>query len=136
MTVTPRVCLAVAAGGALGALARHLLDTWAPAGAGFPWTTFGINVMGSMLLAVLPGMKVVRRSPTWTAALGPGALGGFTTLSAYSEQTRALLDGGRVAVAAAYLVGTMAAALVAVALASHWSSPLEQALLEAEGGDR
>lgn len=136
MTVTPRVCLAVGAGGALGAVARHVLELWAPAGDGFPWTTFGINVVGSMLLAVLPGLKPVRRSPTWTAALGPGVLGGFTTLSAYSEQSRALLDDGRVAVAAAYLVGTMAAALVAVALASFWSSPREQALLEAEGGDR
>ena len=126
----------MAAGGALGAVVRHLLDTWGPADHGFPWTTFGINVAGALLLALLPSVEVLRRSPTLAAALGPGVLGGFTTLSAVSEQSRGLLDDGRPVVAAAYLVGTLAAALVAVALASRWSTPREQALLEREGGDR
>jgi fluoride exporter len=41
-------------------------------------------------------------------------MGGFTTLSAASEQTRALLDAGRPGAAAAYVVGSLAAALLAV----------------------
>jgi CrcB protein len=57
------------------------------------------------------------------AALGPGLLGGYTTLSATSEQSRSLLDQGRPALAAAYLVGTLAASLAAVALASRLSRP-------------
>ena len=46
--------------------------------------------------------------------LGPGVLGGYTTFSATSEQGRALLADGRVGLALAYLLGSLAACLVAV----------------------
>ena len=111
----PRLLAAVALGGALGALARWGLTSAFPSdGDAFPWATFAINVVGSFALAMLPVLAVVRRRRVLAAALGPGLLGGFTTLSAYSEQTRALLDHGRTGTAAIYLVGTLAACLVAV----------------------
>ena len=91
MTPAPRLLGCVAAGGALGAVLRWSAGELVPDGSGLAWTTFAINVSGSFLLALLPALAVVRRSPAWAAALGPGVLGGFTTLSAYSEQTRALL---------------------------------------------
>ncbi|GAA4739876.1 hypothetical protein GCM10023350_25330 [Nocardioides endophyticus] len=132
----PRIVAAVAVGGAVGALAR-----WGLTGAfpndvdGFPWTIFAINVAGSFVLALLPALAVVRRSRLVTVGLGPGVLGGFTTLSAYSEEARALLDHGRTATAGLYLVGTLAACLVAVAVADHWSSASQREAFEAEGGD-
>jgi CrcB protein len=46
--------------------------------------------------------------------LGTGLLGGFTTFSAYAVETRQLLAAGRPAVAAAYVVGTLVAALAGV----------------------
>lgn len=132
----PRLVAAVAVGGALGALARWGLTSAFPSDAdAFPWATFAVNVVGSFALALLPAFAVVRRRRGLAVALGPGVLGGFTTLSAYSEQTRALLDAGRVGVAGAYLVGTLAACLVAVAIADHWSTVLERRAFEAEGGD-
>lgn len=134
-TPLPRLVAAVAVGGALGALARWALGSAFADGAGFPWTTFVINVSGSLLLASLPMVAVIRRSPTLAVALGPGLLGGFTTLSASSEQTRALLDDGQQALAAAYLLGTLAAALVAVAVVSHWSRPVDRKAFADEGGD-
>ena len=85
----------MALGGALGALLRWGLGEAVPDGAGFPWTTFAINVAGSFVLALLPALRGVRRSRAAGAGLGPGVLGGFTTLSAYAEQTRALLADGR-----------------------------------------
>ena len=112
---------AVAAGGAAGAVLRHLLGV-AFATDGFPWATFAINVSGSFLLALLPVLAVVRRRPTLAAALGPGLLGGYTTLSAYSEESRVLLADGRVVVGAAYVVGTLVACLLAVALAERLSA--------------
>lgn len=118
------VYLAVALGGALGAVLRWWLGDLVPDGAGFPWTTFAVNVSGSLVLAALPALSAVRRRPTLTAALGPGLLGGYTTLSAYSEETRTLLADGRTATALAYLVGTLAACLVAVALASRLAPPV------------
>lgn len=117
MTPSPRLLLAVAAGGAAGAVARYLLGTWTPEGTGFPWTTFGINVVGSFLLALLPVLAFVRGSATWTAALGPGVLGGFTTLSAYAEQTRVLLAADRTLTAGTYVMATLVACLAAVLLA-------------------
>jgi len=131
----PRLVGAVAVGGAVGALLRYALGEVAGDGAGFPWTTFAINVTGAFLLALLPASAFVRRSRLLAVALGPGVLGGYTTLSATSEQGRSLLDQGRPALAAAYLLGTLAASLIAVAVASRWSSPSAQVEFALEEGD-
>jgi CrcB protein len=126
---------AVAVGGALGALARWgLTEAFPAAPDAFPWAVFAINVAGSFVLALLPAFAAVRRQRLLAVALGPGVLGGFTTLSAYSEQTRALLDHDQVGTAALYLVGTLAACLVAVAVADHWSTLRQRQAFEAEGG--
>lgn len=114
---------------------RYLVGKWLTTTSDFPWPTFAINVVGALVLALLPALAVVRRSRPWTVALGPGLLGGFTTLSTYSEQTRALLDDGRAALAVAYLAGTLLACLLAVALASRLSTPGAQDELALEGGE-
>lgn len=125
MRVTrPRILLAVAAGGAIGASARWALIDAVPDSTGFPWTTFAINVVGSALLAALMLLPVARRSEAWAAALGPGLLGGFTTFSATSEHGRALLDAGRPGLAGAYLLGTFAACLFAVVAVGRVAPPL------------
>lgn len=131
----PRLVAAVAVGGALGALARWSLGEVAPDGDGFPWTTFSINLVGSLLLALLPAVAAVRDRQVLAVGLGPGLLGGFTTLSAWSEQSRALLADGQGAVAAAYLLGTLGACVAGVALASRLATPRERAEFALEGGD-
>ncbi len=118
------LCLCVAAGGAIGAVLRWTAGEVVPDGSGFPWTTFAINVSGALLLALAQGIPAVRRSPAWGATVGPGLLGGYTTLSAYSEQARTLLSEGRTPLAAAYVVGTLLACLAAVALADALSARL------------
>ncbi len=127
--------LAVALGGAVGAVLRWALGDAVPDGSGFPWTTFGINVTGSLLLAMLPWSATVRRRPLLALALGPGVLGGYTTLSTYAEETRSLLADGATVTASAYLLGTLAACLVAVTLATHLYSAAAGDEFEAEGGD-
>jgi CrcB protein len=129
------VYLAVALGGALGALLRWTLGDAFPDGAGFPWTTFTINLTGSLVLAALPRFAVVRRTGALAAGLGPGLLGGYTTLSAYSEQTRALVAAGETATALLYLFGTLAACVMGVALVSRSYPPAAAAEFAAEGGD-
>lgn len=124
MTPSPRLLLAVGAGGAIGALARYAATERVSDGSGFPWTTFAINVSGSALLAALLILPLARRSPTWAAALGPGVLGGYTTFSATSAQARALLADGRAGLALAYVAGTLAACLVAVTLVGLAAPPL------------
>jgi CrcB protein len=130
----PSAVAAVAAGGALGAVLRHLLGEAFPAD-GFPWTTWAVNVSGSFLLALLPALAVVRRHPLLPVALGPGLLGGYTTLSAYADESRALLAEGRVGVASLYVTGTLVACLLAVALADRFTSPAERHEFADEEGD-
>lgn len=109
----------VAVGGAAGALARWLLDSHLLVGSTFPWTTLVINVAGAFALGLLPAVAAVRRSPTLAAAIGPGLLGGFTTVSAWAGQIRALAAAGHVLLAGLYLGVTLAAGLAAAALGHH-----------------
>ncbi|MBF4768812.1 CrcB family protein [Nocardioides agariphilus] len=129
------VLLAVVLGGAVGGTLRWWIGDLVPDGADFPWTTFAINLTGSLVLALLPALSAVRRRPALVAGLGPGLLGGFTTLSTYTEQGRTLLADGRTGLAAAYLLGTFAACLAAVTLAGHLSTLAARAEFEAEEGN-
>ncbi|MFE9698361.1 CrcB family protein [Streptomyces sp. NPDC006270] len=112
-----RVLGAVAAGGALGALARYgALVLWPGAG-GFPWTVFVVNVTGCALIGVLMVLTVERGRVTHSLVrpfLGVGVLGGFTTFSTYAAGVSDLLARQEVAVAAAYAVATASAALGSV----------------------
>ena len=103
----------VALGAAVGAVLRWWLGALAPEETGFPWTTFGINVAGAFALGVLPALGLVRHDHWATLLLGPGLLGGFTTVSTYADQARALAAGGHAVQAGLYVVGTLAAALLA-----------------------
>ena len=131
-----RVALvAASAGGVVGSLARWGLTDWFPVTDGFPTTVFWVNVVGCALLATLPALATVRRTPWLGVFLGTGVLGGFTTRSAASEQTVVLLEREQTGTAVAYAAGTLAAALVAVWLVSRWSTPAERALLERDEAD-
>lgn len=107
--------LLVAAGGAAGAAARHGIDV-AAGDTLFPWATLAINVVGAFALGVLPAVAVVGRSHRWSLLLGPGVLGGFTTVSAWAGQVRELAATGHAALAGFHLAVTLGAGLLAAAL--------------------
>ncbi|MCX4653877.1 CrcB family protein [Streptomyces microflavus] len=113
-----RVLGAVAAGGALGALARYgALVLWPAADGGFPWTVFAVNVSGCALIGVLMVLTVERgrvTHPLVRPFLGVGVLGGFTTFSTYAADVSGLLVRQELAVALAYMAATVVAALAAV----------------------
>ena len=107
----------VAAGGAIGALARWGVAEALPHDSGrFPWDTLLTNVAGCFLIGILmvlvvevvPGRRLVR------PFFGTGILGGFTTFSTYAVDSRTLLAAGRPLVAAAYVVATLLLGLAAV----------------------
>ncbi|MBL0747070.1 fluoride efflux transporter FluC [Nocardioides baculatus] len=108
----------VAVGGAVGALLRLGVDTAAPDSL-FPWPTLAINVVGAFVLGMLPALAVVRRSRTVALFVGPGVLGGFTTVSAWAGQVRRLADDGHAGLAGLCLLVTLAAGLTAAALGQH-----------------
>ncbi|RAJ66780.1 protein CrcB [Streptomyces sp. Amel2xB2] len=133
------VLAVIGAGGALGAVGRYALSLWLPAHgpAGFPWGIFVVNVSGCALIGVLMALvaedgRDARAPVLLRPFLGVGVLGGFTTFSAYASDALGLLRAGPHAphaamVAAAYLAGTLLAAIAAV-----WTgAAVTRALLEA-----
>jgi CrcB protein len=112
------VLAAVSLGGALGAAARYGAGLLWPDGPdAFPWTTFGINVLGCAVIGVLMVLITeVRPSAHHLVRpfFGTGVLGGFTTFSTYAVDVQRLVDHGRPGLALAYLAATLLAALVSV----------------------
>jgi CrcB protein len=106
----------IAAGGVTGALARQGLWAVFPRGAGFDWTTLGINVAGCGLIGVLmTAITEIWHAPRLTGPfLGVGMLGGFTTFSTYIIGIQKSIDSGAPQAALAYLALTLAGALLAV----------------------
>lgn len=126
-----RLVLAAAAGGGVGALVRHLLTVALPAEL---LVTLAINVTGCFALALLPAWPRVRHTPWLAVALGPGLLGGYTTLSTHSVQALDLA-GSSPLLAVAYVAGTLVGCLAAVALAGLLWAPGAEAEFAAEEGE-
>ncbi|MQM27119.1 fluoride efflux transporter CrcB [Glycomyces sp. NEAU-7082] len=115
---------AVAAGGAIGSLARYGLLVLLPAEPGeFDLATFLANTAGGLLIGALmvlateiaPDRRHVR------PFLGVGVLGGFTTFSTYIVDIGRAVDAGAQLLAVAYAFATIAAALTAAA-AGMWAA--------------
>lgn len=111
------VLLVIAAGGALGSLARWGVGEVLPwSGDGFPWATFVENLSGGFLLGVLMIFVLDVWAPRryLRPFLGVGLLGGYTTFSTYMLEAHDLIAAGRPAVALVYLFATLLAGLLAV----------------------
>lgn len=109
------VAAVVAAGGAVGGLARYGLNEALPrAASGFPWSTFVENVSGCVLLGALMVYLLEVRAPSryLRPLLGVGVLGGFTTFSAYTAEARGLLLADRAPLALVYLSASVLAGLL------------------------
>jgi CrcB protein len=112
----------VAAGGAIGSLARWAVGLALPTHRGaLPWSTVTVNLVGALLIAVLLVLvtEVLSPHPLLRPFLGVGVLGGFTTFSTAMLDLRTLLAGGESLTALAYLAVTLVGgfAVVAVGLA-------------------
>lgn len=106
-------------GGALGAGTRHVVNVSVLAllGPGFPWATFMINIVGSLLMGVVvEGLMPMSGASAvaWRTFLATGILGGFTTFSAFSLDTWMLYERGEHL--AVFLYVTLSVALAVAAL--------------------
>lgn len=106
--------LVVAFGAAAGALLRWRIGT-ASADTSFPWSTLTINVVGCFLLGSLPAVSTLRRSPYLPLLLGPGLLGGFTTVSTWAVESRDLVADAHAGTAGLYVAATLVSCLGAAA---------------------
>ena len=111
------VTLAIAAGGAVGALLRywvsnavHLLT-----GRDFPYGTLTVNVTGSLAMGAVYVLLIERMDvdPLWRGALLIGLLGAFTTFSTFSIETLALLENGEPVKAIVNVLASVSICIVA-----------------------
>jgi len=115
----PALLGVIAVGGSVGACLRYgAALAWPTPAGGFPATTLAVNTAGCAAMGALMAVitAVPSTHPLVRPFLGTGVLGGFTTFSTYALDGQRLLGAGRAGIALAYLAGTVAAALAAVAL--------------------
>ena len=114
--ILPLNLLAVAIGGAIGAVARYLLSTFIlrVSGTLFPLGTFVVNVIGCLVFGAIAGATTqrVEISPTVRLFLLTGILGGFTTFSSYAFESFVLVRDGQFLWATINVVGQVVAGLV------------------------
>ncbi|WP_323796424.1 fluoride efflux transporter CrcB [Nisaea sp.] len=110
--------LAIACGGALGALARHKVGSVAMHlfGSGFPYGTIMVNIVGSFLLGLLAGGLAFRFSLPLEARafLIVGFCGAFTTFSTFALDVATLTERGNLMLAGLYVALSVAGAIIAM----------------------
>jgi len=115
-----QMILSIAAGGALGAVTRHMVNkaSFAWFGPGFPWGTLAVNVVGSFLMGVFIGWMAREGtvSQELRAFLTVGFLGALTTFSSFSLDAVTLFERGATLQAAAYVAANVILALGALVL--------------------
>lgn len=125
MAAATRLYAAVAAGSALGALARFLcsLALTGLLGPAFPWGTLAVNGLGSFLI----GLYATVSEPGGRLPGGParrhfviaGFCGGFTTFSIFSLETLLLISAQAIGMAGAYVAASLVTWLVMVWIGSR-----------------
>ena len=108
--------LIVAAGGALGAVARYGAGRLLPA-AGWPWATLTANVVGGLLMGLLAGWLAFRggaQGETIRLFAAVGLLGGFTTFSAFSLETALMIERRDFATAGLYVAASVVLSVAAL----------------------
>ncbi len=113
-----KLLLAIAAGGALGAVGRYATANLVGRllGHGFPFGTIAVNVVGSLILGALIEFMALK----WNvglelrAFLVIGVLGAFTTFSAFSLDTVVLFERGDLGAAFVYVMASVVLSIAAL----------------------
>jgi CrcB protein len=114
--------LLVACGAMIGAPLRFLADRaltrWIPAR--FPWGTFAVNIVGSLILGVIAAAA----NPSVATLVGTGFCGALTTYSTFSYETFALIEGRDRLIGAANVVGSVVVGVAAATAGWAWGQTL------------
>lgn len=113
------VLLLVFIGGGIGSVCRFLLGgaVQSRAGADFPLGTLVVNVLGCLAIGALAKLLLEPEGVSYErAALIVGFCGGFTTFSAFSLETLALIQSGRWGTAAGYVASSVAVCVTMTAV--------------------
>lgn len=110
-------CLAVGAGGFIGAVLRYLIGL-VPLKPDFPIKTLIVNIIGCFAIGIIAGLaeRSLAENPRLVLFLKVGICGGFTTFSSFALETGDLLSGGRYAAACLYALASLVFGVAAVFL--------------------
>ncbi|NLH82279.1 MAG: fluoride efflux transporter CrcB [Phyllobacteriaceae bacterium] len=132
MPLQLKLLVLVFLGGGFGSSLRYgvTLAALRVLGAGFPWGTFLVNVIGSTVMGAFAGYLMTRtpgqNHDAFRLFFMTGILGGFTTFSAYSLDTVALWERGATVTAIVYAVGSVVLSLAvltaALVVVRGWSA--------------
>ncbi len=110
-------CLAVGAGGFVGAVLRYLLGL-VPLKTDLPIKTFAVNLIGCFAIGIISALseRPLADHPRMTLFLKVGICGGFTTFSSFALETGDLMKNSRYAAAGLYAVSSVVLGTAAVFL--------------------
>jgi CrcB protein len=110
--------LLVVAGAVVGASGRYLAESLLQReGAGFPWGTYAVNVVGSFVLgAVVAAGREGQVDAAVVLLAGTGFSGALTTFSGFAARLEDEVRAGRYGTAAAYGLGTVVVGIAAAAV--------------------
>ncbi|MDA8847582.1 fluoride efflux transporter CrcB [Flavobacteriaceae bacterium] len=111
--------LLVFLGGGIGSALRYAIGRiFNTSSAGYPWGTFSVNIIGSLLIGVFMGIALKNNnlSENQTLLLVTGLCGGFTTFSAFAYENQQFLKEGDLTSFAIYTLGSLSLGILAVFL--------------------
>ena len=112
--------LVVFVGAGVGGAIRHGMNIWVAhfLGTHFPWHTFVINILGSLVMGLVAGWFAERGGAAGHTRLflATGILGGFTTFSAFSLDAALLWERQELLLTALYVGGSVVGALAGLML--------------------
>ncbi|MBL7852110.1 MAG: fluoride efflux transporter CrcB [Cyclobacteriaceae bacterium] len=114
-----KMLLIIGAGSFLGGIARYGLSQVIQARllSSFPYGTLTVNVIGCFFIGMVYALTDRGNlAEGWRLFLVTGILGGFTTFSAFSHETVAMLRDGQTVEALAYVAGSVIVGLAATFL--------------------
>jgi len=111
-----RLILLVGSGSFIGGILRYLLSlfVYSKSQSTFPFGTLAVNIIGCFLIGLVFGISDRNNMiQEWRLFLATGLLGGFTTFSAFSNETVGMLRDGQLWHAAAYISASLFLGLAA-----------------------
>ncbi len=115
--------LLVGLGSGLGGMCRYLVSQLlVTTQNGFPWGTFTVNIVGSLLIGLLWGLssRLPSLSPVLTLLFMVGFCGGFTTFSTFSREGLTLLQMQNYTLFLLYTLGSVVLGILAVMMGYIW----------------
>jgi fluoride exporter len=106
--------LLVALGGGVGAPLRYATDLVVSSlhDTVFPWGTWVVNLVGSLVLGIVAGLVADGAPPELATLVGTGICGALTTFSSFGYETVRLAEEGAVGAAALNVVASLGAGLL------------------------